>query len=113
MAVPSKAKKQELIDSLKSIPNIDGNSLVSFKIEELNGRFNYGLFSLLMRTINFRGINLYEFRRSNRAGIKKFKILYVFEEDKEFVEMALKLKPNALHPVFPSDMSIRQPIVEF
>ena len=113
LAVPSKAKKQELIDSLKSIPNIDGNSLVSFKIEELNGRFNYGLFSLLMRTINFRGINLYEFRRSNRAGIKKFKILYVFEEDKEFVEMALKLKPNALHPVFPSDMSIRQPIVEF
>lgn len=66
-----------------------------------------------MRTINFRGKNLYDLRRSEKVGVKKFKILYVFEEDKEFVEMALILKPNALHPVFPSDMSMKQPVIEF
>ena len=47
------------------------------------------------------------------SGIKKYKILYVFEQDKEFVDMALKLKPNALHPLFPSDMSQKQPIIDF
>lgn len=113
LTIPSKAKKKDFVDILKSIPNITNQSLVAQKIEELDNRFNYGLFSLLMRTINFRGKNLYDLRRSEKIGVKKFKILYVFEEDKEFVEMALKLKPNALHPVFPSDMSMKQPVIEF
>lgn len=39
--------------------------------------------------------------------MRKFKIPYVFEEDNEFVEITLKSNPNALHPVFPSDMSIK------
>ena len=66
-----------------------------------------------MKTINFRGKNLYDFRKSEKLGVKKFKTLYVIKEDKEFVDMALKMKPNALHPIFPSDMSMKQPIVEF
>lgn len=113
LTIPSKAKKKDLVDILKSIPNITNQSLVAQKIEELDNKFNYGLFSLFMRTINFRGKNLYDLRRSEKVGVKKFKILYVFEEDKEFVEMALILKPNALHPVFPSDMSMKQPVIEF
>lgn len=108
-----KAKKKDLIELLKSIPNITSTPLVSSKIDELNSRFDYELYSLLMRTIVFRGKNLYELRRSERSGVKKFEILHVFEEDREFVEMALKTNPNALHPVFPSDMSIKQPVIEF
>ncbi|WP_064039399.1 hypothetical protein [Methylomonas koyamae] len=113
LSIPSKTKKTDLVDILKLIPNITNQSLVSQKVEELDDRFRHDLFSLLMRTINFRGKNLYDLRRSEKVGVKKFKILYVFEEDKEFVEMALKLKPNALHPVFPSDMSMKQPVIEF
>jgi len=89
------------------------DSLIAQKIEEIDNRFNYGLYSLLMRTINFRGKSLYDLRRAEKLGIKKFKILYAIEEDKEFVDMALKMKPNAHHPIFPSDMSIKQSIVEF
>ena len=113
LIIPAKAKKNGLVNLLKSIPNITSDSLVEQEIEALDNRFNYGLYSLLMRTINFRGKNLYDLRRSEKIGVKKFKILYVIEEDKEFVEMALKIKPNALHPVFPSDMSMKQPIIEF
>lgn len=113
LTIPAKAKKSDLVDFLKSIPNINSNSLIAQKIEEIDNQFNYGLYSLLMRTINFRGKNLYELRRSEKIGLKKFKILYVIEEDKEFVEMALKIKPNALHPVFPSDASMKQPIIDF
>lgn len=113
LTLPAKAKKSDLIDLLKSIPNITSNPLVSIKTDELNNRFGYGIYSLFMRTINFRGKNLYDLRRSKKIGVKKFKILHVFEEDKEFVEMALKINPNALHPVFPSDMSMKQPVIEF
>ncbi|NOV28782.1 hypothetical protein [Methylomonas sp. ZR1] len=113
LTAPAKAKKNDLVDLLKSISDIASNPLVAQKIEALNDRFSYGLYSLLMRTINFRGKYLYDLRRSEKAGVKKFKILYVNEEDKEFVEMALKIKPNALHPVFPSDMSMKQPVIEF
>ncbi len=113
LTLPQKAKKNDLIELLKSVPNIISMPLVSSEIDELNSRFDYALYSLLMRTINFRGKNLYDIRRSEKIGVKKFKILHVFEEDKEFVEMALKFNPNALHPVFPSDMSMKQPIIDF
>lgn len=113
LTLPPKAKKNDLIELLKSVPNIISMPLVSLKINELNSRFDYALYSLLMRTINFRGKSLYDIRRLEEMGVKKFKILQVFEEDKEFVEMALKINPNALHPVFPSDMSMKQPIIDF
>ncbi|WP_374254391.1 HeH/LEM domain-containing protein [Acinetobacter brisouii] len=111
--IPTKSKKADLVELLKSVKGITNSALVSDKIEEINNKFNYGLYSLLMRTINFRGKNLYDQRRAERLGVKKYKILYVIEEDKELVDMALKMKPNALHPLFPSDMSQRQVVIDF
>ncbi|QSA96552.1 hypothetical protein [Methylococcus sp. EFPC2] len=110
---PPKAKKNDLIECLKSLPNTISTPLISSKIDELNSRFSYELYSLLIRTMNFRGKSLYDIRRAAKIGVKKFKIMHIFEEDKEFVEMALKKNPDALHPVFPSDMSIKQPIIEY
>lgn len=111
--IPSKSKKADLVELLKSMQGITNSILVSEKIDEINNKFNYGLYSLLMRTINFRGTSLYNQRRSERAGVKKYKILHVFEQDKDLVEMALKMKPNALHPLFPADMSQRQVVIDF
>jgi len=66
-----------------------------------------------MRTISFRAKGLYDIKRAEKIGVKKFKIMHVFEEDKEFVELVLKKNPKALHPVFPSDISMKQSIIEF
>ncbi|HUX91216.1 MAG TPA: hypothetical protein VMV48_11075 [Gallionellaceae bacterium] len=113
LTLPQKAKKNDLIELLKVVPNITKSPLVTSKIDELNSRFVYNLYSLFMRTINFRGKSLYDTRRSEKIGVKKFNILHTFEEDREFVEMALRINPDALHPVFPSDMSIKKPIIDF
>lgn len=111
--IPSKSKKADLIELLKSVQGITNSVLVSEKIEEINNKFSYGLYSLLMRTINFRGTSLYNQKRMERAGVKKYEILHIFEEDRELVEMALKMKPNALHPIFPADMSQKKVVINF
>ncbi|WP_139729285.1 MULTISPECIES: hypothetical protein [Aeromonas] len=113
LSIPPKSKKSDLIELLKSAPNISSMPLVSSKIDELNSRFEHSLYELFMRTISFRGHDLHKVRRAKRLGVKKYEIMHAFEEDKEFVEMALKIKPNALHPVFPSDMSMRKMVLPF
>jgi|GEM_PF-2776031 len=110
---PPKAKKNDLVEGLKSVPNISSSPIVSAMLAKLNKNSSYGLYSLFMRTMNFRGKCLYDTRRAAQLGIRNFKILHVFEEDKDFVEMALKMNPNALHPVFPSDMSTKQAVIDF
>lgn len=109
----AKAKKGELIDILKAVPNIGESPVVVEKICQINSKFEYELYSLFMRTISFRAKSLYDIRRAEKIGIKTFKVMHVFEEDKEFVELALKKNPKALHPVFPSDMSMKRSAVEF
>ena len=111
--VTAKAKKKELIDALKILPNIIDSPVVVENVDKLNSKFEYELYTLLMRTINHRAKCLYNTRRAEKLGIKNFSVMHVFEEDKEFVELALKKKPNALHPVFPSDMSIKQSVIDF
>ncbi len=112
--VPSaKAKKDEIIEALKIAPSIENSPVVIEKINQIYSKFDYELYSLFMRTISFRASSLHDTIRSQRLGIKKFKIMHTFEEDKEFVELALKKNPQALHPVFPSDMSMKQPVIEF
>lgn len=113
VAPAAKAKKDEIIEALKIAPGIENSPAVIEKINHVNSKFDYELYSLFMRTINFRAKSLHDTIRSQRLGIKKFKIMYTFEEDKEFVELALKKNPQALHPVFPSDMSMKQPVIEF
>lgn len=109
----AKSKKKDLIDLLKVIPGIEESPAVAEKLSQINSNFEYEVYSLFMRTINFRAKGLYDIKRAEKVGVKKFKTMHLFEEDKEFVELALKKKPNALHPVFPSDMSIKQSVIEF
>jgi hypothetical protein len=110
---PAKSNKKELINVIKAIPNISESSVVSEKIRKINSKFEYDLYALFMRTISFRAKNLDDIKRAEKIGITEFKITHVFEEDKEFVELALKKNPKSLHPVFPSDMSMKYSVIKF
>lgn len=110
---PSKAKKKDLVEAVKTIPDIHKSPVLIAIIDDLNDRLSHArsIYTLLMRTIDFRARSLYNIRRAKKLGINKFEIVHTFEEDKEFVEMALKQNPNAIHPVYPSDSSYKKPIV--
>ena len=111
--IPSKAKKKDLIEAAKTIPDIHKSPVLKAIIDDLNDRLSpaRAIYALLMGTIDHRAKNLYDFRRAKKLGINKFEIVHTFEEDKEFVEMALKQNPNAIHPVYPSDSSYKKPII--
>ncbi len=111
--LPAKSKKKDFVDLLKVVPGIDETPIVIEKVRNVSSKFEYELYSLFMRTISFRAKGLYDIKRAEKVGINKFKIMYVFEDDKEFVELALKKNPNALHPVFPSDMSMKRCVTDF
>ena len=111
--ISSKSRKSDLVDLLKSVKGITDIPLVTKKIEEVDEGFNYLLYSLFMRAINFKGTNLFNKKREDRLGFKKYKIFYVIEEDRELVDIALKIKANAIHPLFPADMSHRQAVIDF
>lgn len=109
----SKLNKTQLIDILKTNEKIKDHPLVVQKLSEVDRKFKHNLFSLFMTTMKFRGTSLFNYRRAQAAGFKAYKVLHVFDEDREFVELALKLNPNALHPLFPSDLSMKQPVRSF
>ena len=56
LSIPPKSKKSDLIELLKSAPNISSMPLVSSKIDELNSRFEHSLYELFMRTISLGGM---------------------------------------------------------
>lgn len=111
--IPARAKKNDLSALLVVVPRIESSVLVAAKMDEINDRFAYALYTLLFRTIQFRGMSQHDRKRFASIGVMKYEVDHVFEEDKEFVEMALKKNPDALHPLFPSDMSSRKIVVEF
>jgi uncharacterized protein YejL (UPF0352 family) len=106
-----KTKKQDLIQLVKTIPNLFDLSLIQEQIQAIQEKFAFEIYVLLMRTISFRAKSLYDQRRAERLGVKKFEISHAFESDKEFVELALRKNPNALHPLYPSDLSSKKPII--
>lgn len=109
----SKSKKLDLITSLSSIQSIHNHEEVKLKSEEILNKFRLALYELFMRTARFRGMSLNELRRQKNLGIQRYKILHIHDSDKEFVDMALKRNPNALHPTFPSDASMKTPVFDF
>lgn len=108
-----KFKKNELIDTVKKIINIENNKIIIDKLKEKEEVEKFHLYELLMRTIHFRASNYYDEKRGKRAGIKKYELTYVYEEDKEFVKLALIKNPNAIPPFFPSDLTLRTAIIDF
>jgi hypothetical protein len=113
LTVGSKAKKTDLINALKDCPGVSETKLVCFKMDDLSERFSYSLYSLLMRTMAHRAKSLHDQRRRTALGLHEVEVIHVFDEDREFVELALKLNPNALHPLFPGDMSITKVTLPF
>lgn len=113
LVVVPKAKKADLIDTLSNCPSVQASSLVTEKLDEMKARFEYTLYSSLMWTISSRAKSLWELKRAQRIGVKKFEILHAFDEDKEFISIALKKKPGALHPLYPGDASIKQAVIDF
>ena len=108
-----KSKKNELINLIKNIININNNKTVIEKFEEKQEVERYNLYTLLMRTIHFRATNLFNEKRSKNIGVKKYELSFVYEEDREFVNIALSKNPNAIPPFFPSDLTLRTPIIDF
>lgn len=113
VAFTSKAKKQDLIDLAKVIPGIEAEKIIKAKVAEALEKEKYSIYTILMRTINFRGKSLYDYNRAKKIGVKKFEMIHVYQEDKEFADMALKENPNALPPLYPYDLSMLKPIVDF
>lgn len=113
LAVPPKAKKKDLLEMLLAVPGIGASALVSSTMVQINDRFDYGLYSLFMRTMSFRANSLHTFLRRKNLGLTESTVVHMFEEDKEFVELALKMNPRALAPLFPGDMSSTKSILPF
>lgn len=109
----TKDKKPELMLLAKEIANVDADDVVCGKIADKLEKEKLEIYTILMRTINFRSKSLYDYRRAKKIGVKKFEIVQVFESDKEFANMALKDNPNALPPLYPYDLSMLKSVIDF
>lgn len=107
-----KTKKQDLIQLAKTISNLYDLPLIQEQIKALQEKFAYQIYVLLMRTISFRTNCLYDLRRSQNI-VKKYEVVHTFEDEREFVELALRKNPNALHPLYPSDLSRKKAVFDF
>lgn len=113
IAFTSKAKKQDLIDLANGISDVSNEAIVQVKIAEALEKQRYSVYTILMRTINFRSKNPYDYNRAKSIGVNKFEIIQIHEADHEFADMALKENPNALPPLYPYDMSWLKSVIDF
>jgi len=88
ITIPGKAKKKDLIESAKSIPDIHKSPILISIIEDLNDRLSHArsIYALLMRTIDFRARSLYNYRRAKKLGINQFEIIHTFKETKSLLK---------------------------
>ena len=85
---------------------------VSLRNKFSKGNFDkHDLYELLMRTIYGRTMSFDERRRQEKLRITNRKLLIVFKDDQEFIDLALAENPNALTPLFPGDYSMWRIIV--
>ena len=109
----SKDKKPDLINKTCAIADIGSEEIIKSKIAEKLEKEKYGIYTILMRTIHFRGKALFDHNRAKAIGVKKFEIVHTYENDKEFADMALKENPNILPPFYPYDLSYLSPVMDF
>lgn len=109
----AKDKKPDLICLANNIADIDCENIIRIKIAEELEKGKHEIYTILMRTINFRGKSLYDYRRAKKIGVKKFEIVQTFESDREFADIALKENPNALPPLYPYDLSYLKSVIDF
>ncbi len=104
----SKTNKAQLIGMLELIPKIEKQPQLQAIASQLKSEARRSFYSLLMRTIQFRAMSLHNKRRAHAIGVKEFRVMHTFEQDREFVELAWRRVPDGLPPLFPGDMSGRR-----
>ena len=109
----SKAKKPELVAVVKTLPNVFDLEIVKSVYENVLEKQKHELFTILLRTICFRGKCFNDKSRSTNIGIMKYEFVYMDKSDKEFVDMALKDNPEAIPPFFPYDLTWKKATIEF
>lgn len=109
----SKAKKPDLVALVKTLPNVFDLDIVKSAYAAALEKQKHELFTILLRTICFRGKSLYDHNRAIAVGVKKFELVYMDKSDKEFVDMALKDNPEAIRPFFPYDLTWKESIFDF
>lgn len=106
---PERAKKKYLIAAALATPNagevIPKLPLWSNIREGLFESDGYGLYTLLMRTIMFRAKSYHDRIRHTKLGFTKRTLVIRHASDRKFAEMALSANPDALTPLYPSDVS--------
>ncbi|MFB6650051.1 hypothetical protein, partial [Bacillus toyonensis] len=70
------------------------------------------LYTVLMRTTQFRAVSLHNRRKAQSVGVTKFEVLHTLEQDREFVELALRRKPDGLSPLYPGDISSVRSVID-
>lgn len=111
VAVPAKAKKDDLIALSQTVPNYQATNEWQQAHDAMEDRKGYALYELLMRTISFRAKGLDDKRRRSELDVGS-KLMVVFDEERKFIDLALKKNPNALPPFFPGDMTILSTKIE-
>jgi len=109
----SKTNKAQLIGMLELIPKIEKQPQLQVIASQINSEAKRSLYSLLMRTIQFRAMSLHNKRRAHSIGVTEFRVMHTFEQDREFVELAWRRVPDGLTPLFPGEMSGRRSIMPF
>lgn len=110
--IPPKSKKEDLLKLVESIPNLDKFPFWMEKEKERENLKGYRLYSQLCLHINARSMMLYDLERMKLSGAD-FEWLILIKEDKEFIDLALKLRKDAIPPFFPTDMTSTYPIINF
>lgn len=102
--IPEKSKKENLLNLVESIPNLDTFPNWKDEEEKRKKRQGYGLYVQMMLHINFKSTALYEIERIKRSGAD-FEWQILSQDDKDFIELALRLRKDAIPPFFPTDIT--------
>lgn len=110
--VPPKTKKENLLNLVEAIPNLNHFPRWKEEEEKRKKREGYGLYAQMMLHINFKSTALYDIERIKRTGAD-FEWQVLRSEDQEFIDLALSINKNALPPFFPTDITRPLIIVDF
>jgi len=108
----SKANKAQLVSMLESVPGIEQHPQLQALGDQAKSDAKRSLYASLMRTTQFRAMSLHNRRKAQSIGVTKFEVLHTLEQDREFVELALRRKPDALSPLYPGDLSSVRAVID-
>lgn len=108
----SKTTKSQLVEMLEFVPGIEQYPQLQTMDEMAASDAKRSLYTVLMRTTQFRAVSLHNRRKAQSVGVTKFEVLHTLEQDREFVELALRRKPDGLSPLYPGDISSVRSVID-